>query len=106
MRDTYQIIWRVVQQIPRGRVATYGQVAMEAGFPGNARLVGYALHALPSGSPVPWQRVINKRGQLSFPKASQSFRRQMALLKKEGVLFVDGRVDLGRFGWFVNTIHR
>jgi methylated-DNA-protein-cysteine methyltransferase-like protein len=100
MRDTFQRIWKVVDQIPRGRVATYGQVAREAGFPGNARLVGYALHALPEQSKVPWQRVLNSRGEISFPKGSRSYLRQSRLLKKEKVVFKRGKTDLLRFGWF------
>ncbi len=100
MRDTFQRIWRVVGQIPKGRVATYGQVAKEAGFPGNARLVGYALHALHEGSDVPWQRVINSKGEISFPRQSRSFMRQRRLLRKEGVVFNRGKIDLGTFGWF------
>ncbi len=106
MRDTYQRIWRVVECIPKGRVSTYGQVAEEAGFPGNARLAGYALHALPPGSGVPWQRVINSRGQISFPKNSRSYTRQSRLLKQEGIRFVDGKVDLHKFGWFSNNRYR
>ncbi len=100
MRDTFERIWKAVEQIPKGRVASYGQIAREAGFPGNARLVGYALHALPKGSKVPWQRVINSRGEISFPRRSQSFLRQYKLLKKEGVIFVGGKTDLREFGWF------
>ncbi len=99
MKDTYQRIWRVVEKIPKGRVSTYGQVATEAGFPGQARLVGYALHALPPFSGVPWQRVINAQGRISFPKESRSFARQERLLKEEGIRFVAGRIDLHKFGW-------
>lgn len=100
MRDTFQRIWRIVQQIPQGRVATYGQVAVQAGLPGNARLVGYALHALPKNSGVPWQRVINSKAKISFPKTNRSFRRQLGLLKKEGIVFVGGKTDLEKFGYF------
>ncbi len=103
MRDTFQRIWKVVEEIPNGRVATYGQVAREAGFPGNARLVGYALHALPRGSKVPWQRVINSRGEISFPKKSKSFLRQSRLLRKEGIVFVNGKTDLRKYGWFADN---
>ena len=106
MRDTYQQIWRIVQQIPKGRVATYGEVAREAGFPGNARLVGYALHALPADSEVPWQRVINSKGEISFPRRSRSFQRQFRLLRNEGVVFVRGKADFGKFGWFGDTKKR
>ncbi len=97
------MIVHVVRQIPKGRVATYGEVAREAGFPGNARLVGYALHALPEGSRVPWQRVINARGEISFPRGSRSYRRQYGILRKEGIRFVRGRIDLNEFGWFAET---
>ncbi len=99
MRDTFQMILRVVRQIPKGCVATYGEIAREAGIPGNARLVGYALHGLRNGSGVPWQRVINARGEVSFPKGSPSFLRQVRLLRKEGIRFVRGKIDLQRFGW-------
>ena len=63
---TYSRIYAVVRRIPRGRVATYGQVAELAGLPGHARQVGYALHALPRGTTVPWHRVLNARGALSL----------------------------------------
>ena len=58
-------IYAVVRRIPRGTVATYGQVAERAGYPGHARQVGYALHALPPGTTVPWHRVINASGEVS-----------------------------------------
>ena len=100
-RDTrYQRFYDIVAMIPQGRVATYGQIAALAGLPGNARQVGYALHALPQGSDVPWQRVINAQGRVS-PRASpgwEGFQRQ--LLLEEGVVFkASGRIDLKRFGW-------
>ena len=102
MKSTsYERIWSVVRRIPAGRVATYGQVARTAGLGRAARLVGYALHALPErGHRVPWQRVINSQGRISqrrFPGADTVQRR---LLEREGVRF-DGRerIDLARFGW-------
>ncbi|HVT57190.1 MAG TPA: DNA alkylation repair protein [Thermoanaerobaculia bacterium] len=102
---TYHRIYAVVERIPAGRVATYGQVAALAGLAGQARQVGYALHALSDGSPVPWQRVINARGEVSprtesdaggpGPEIYQRF-----LLEEEGVMFgAAGRVDLGRYRW-------
>ena len=98
-RSTYELIWEIVRQIPRGKVATYGQVAAEAGLPGQARMVGYALHAL-SGTPgVPWHRVINASGEISFPKGSAAYRRQRRLLRNEGIVFSKESLDLGRFGW-------
>jgi alkylated DNA nucleotide flippase Atl1 len=60
----------VIREVPRGRVATYGQIALLCGLAGRARQVGYALHALPPGSPVPWQRVLNARGELSLAAAA------------------------------------
>ncbi len=97
--ETYARIYRVVRQIPRGKVATYGQVARLAGFPGHARLVGYALHSL-SESDVPWQRVINARGEISPRAVSGAEAGQRPLLEDEGVDFDSrGRVSLARFQW-------
>jgi len=93
-------IWRVVERIPAGRVATYGQVAELAGLPGAARQVGYAMAALPEGSTVPWQRVINARGEVSERRDFDGAPRQRLLLLEEGVVFdADGRIDLELFGW-------
>ncbi len=90
----------MIARIPAGRVATYGQIAALAGFPRHARQVGYALAALPeSRSDIPWQRVINVKGEVS-PRAHSSMHRfQQDLLEHEGVTFVNGRVDLKRFRW-------
>ena len=101
----WEPIYRVVRRIPRGLVATYGQVAALAGRPGHARQVGYALSALPAGSDVPWQRVINARGEVSerSPMAGPSGSRegyQRHLLEEEGVVFtLAGRIDLARHRW-------
>ena len=96
---TYEIIWETVRLIPKGYVASYGQVAVEAGMPGQARLVGYALHALPPSSGVPWHRVINAQGRISFPPGSSSYIRQKKLLQKEGIVVNGGGIDLKRYGW-------
>jgi len=101
MTSTYERIYAVVRRIPRGRVATYGQVAALAGLPGQARLVGYALHSLTSGTGVPWQRVINARGTVSA-RGTQSggALTQRMILQREGVAFDGaGRVSLDRFRW-------
>ena len=98
--DAYQRIYDVVRAIPAGRVATYGQVAAIAGLPGHARQVGYALHRLEDGSSVPWQRVINARGEVS-PRTSGGWEHfQRHLLEEEGVPFDErGRIDLARCRW-------
>lgn len=98
--SSYQRIYAVVARIPHGRVATYGQVAALAGIPGHARQVGYALHATPDDSDIPWHRVINAKGEVS-PRAEPGWEGfQRHLLEEEGVRFdARGRVDLRRFGW-------
>lgn len=98
--DTYHQIYEIVRRIPRGRVATYGQVAILAGIPGHARQVGYALNALPDGSRVPWQRVVNAKGRISLRAEPEYSRVQQAILEAEGVEFdVSGRLDLARYRW-------
>ncbi|MBC7896500.1 MAG: MGMT family protein [Cytophagaceae bacterium] len=88
----------VVSRIPRGRVATYGQVARLAGLPGQARLVGYALHALRAGTRVPWQRVVNAQGGISTPPGHDLVQR--GLLEREGIRFDQrGRIPLATFQW-------
>ncbi len=97
---SYSRIYAVVRRIPRGRVATYGQVAELAGLAGHARQVGYALHALPAGTTVPWHRVINARGTLSLRREAGAELTQRMLLEREGIRFdAGGRVDLARVRW-------
>jgi methylated-DNA-protein-cysteine methyltransferase related protein len=89
-----------VARIPRGRVATYGQVAALAGLPRHAREVGRVLGALPPGSQLPWQRVINAAGRPSPRGVLADERHQRLRLEGEGVEFDGrGRVELERFGW-------
>jgi methylated-DNA-protein-cysteine methyltransferase-like protein len=96
----WQRVFAIVRLIPRGRVATYGQVARLAGLGHNARQVGYALHVLPEHSLVPWHRVINARGEISLPPSGGGDITQRLMLEREGVKFdARGRVDLKRFGW-------
>ncbi|MHB1863448.1 MAG: MGMT family protein [Gemmatimonadaceae bacterium] len=94
-------IHAVVRKIPRGRVATYGQVARLAGLPGHARQVGYAMAALGHATLVPWHRVINVQGRVSPRRAGPGAGlRQRQLLEREGVRFDEaGRVSLERYGW-------
>ncbi len=95
-----EAIVAVVRRIPKGRVATYGQVAELAGIPRQPRQVGYALAALPDGSRVPWQRVVNARGEVS-PRANPGADDlQRRLLEAEGVVFdAHARIVLARFRW-------
>ena len=95
---TYERIYRAVRRIPRGRVSTYGDVAERAGLEGRARQVGYALHSLPSGSGVPWHRVVNAKGEISLRSGGDSHELQRMLLEAEGIEFDRrGRIDLKRY---------
>ena len=101
--DPYARIRSVVADIPRGHVATYGQVARLAGRPGHARQVGYALHNTPNHMALPWHRVINARGEISFPRGSSAYRRQRRRLEAEGIEFRGERVSLERYRWRPGT---
>ena len=94
-----EMILAAVRRIPRGRVCTYGNVAEVAGLPRRARLVGTVLRQMPAGRGLPWYRVINAGGRISFPVGSDAYARQRHKLEAEGVVFVGGRVDLRRYGW-------
>ncbi len=99
-KGRWERIYAVVRRIPRGRVATYGQVARLAGLKGHARQVGYALHALKGWKRVPWHRVVNARGAISLPPVSGADVTQRLRLEREGIKFrANGRIDLKRFGW-------
>jgi len=96
----YARIYAVVRRIPRGQVATYGQIAELAGLPGHARQVGYALHALPSGTAAPWHRVLNASGAVSLRAVPGAELTQRQLLEREGVAFdLRGRVRLSAVRW-------
>jgi methylated-DNA-protein-cysteine methyltransferase-like protein len=99
--SNYQRIYAVVRRVPRGKVATYGQIAELAGLGGHARQAGYAMAAVPASSTVPWHRVINAQGRVSMRSAGAgSTIVQQQLLEREGVVFDGGgRVSLARFRW-------
>ena len=98
--DRYSRIYAVIRRIPRGRVATYGQVARLAGLSGQARQVGYALHSMATDHPVPWHRVVNARGAISLRSEPGSDLIQRQLLEREGVIFNDAnRLELSRYQW-------
>ena len=98
--SAYDMIYAIVKHIPRGRVATYGQIANLANLGGHARQVGYALNALSANTRMPWHRVINAKGEISIRKDPQCEHRQRRLLEQEGVVFDErSRITLARFGW-------
>ena len=97
--SSYQRIYAVIRRVPKGRVATYGQIARIAGLPGHARQVGYALHALRASTTVPWQRIVNAAGAISLRRSGGALSQRL-LLEREGVAFdARGRISLARFGW-------
>jgi methylated-DNA-protein-cysteine methyltransferase-like protein len=92
-------IMRTIAAIPRGRVASYGEIAARAGLPRRARLVGRVLGDAGPAAKLPWQRVLGSDGRIAFPPGSKAFREQRSRLIEEGVVVHNGRVDLKRFGW-------
>jgi len=98
MNEKYARIYDVVRQIPSGCVATYGQIALLAGLPRQARMVGYALHNIPKNMELPWHRVVNAKGQISLSgEIGQNL--QQAKLEAEGIVFHNGKIDLKKFLW-------
>ena len=97
----FENVWRIVSRIPRGKVATYGQIATLLGNPRAARTVGWAMRALPEGSDVPWHRVINAQGRISTSLRQESdISVQRERLEAEGIVFEsNGRVDLNVYRW-------
>ena len=92
-------VWHVVNGIPRGHVLTYGEVARLAGMSRAARRVSQAMRRAPRGMNLPWHRVINAQGKISIPEDSPGHQRQKELLELEGVVFLNGKIDLQRFGY-------
>ena len=100
MSGIFEQVYRLVRQVPPGRVTSYGAIARLLGQPHAARTVGWALHSLPDGSDVPWHRVINSQGRISSSGREPGASLQRVLLEAEGVAFNDdGRVDWDQFGW-------
>lgn len=97
--DTFQKIYDVVRQIPKGKVATYGQVAELAGNRRWSRVVGYALHANPDPDNIPCYRVVNRFGEVSNAFAFGGGNRQMQLLLKDGIEFKNEKVVLEKYQW-------
>lgn len=95
----YPLIFAVVRRIPRGRVASYAQVAYAAGLPGRARMVGRALSDAGGQAKLPWHRVINAQGRIALPKSGEAHVEQRSRLIAEGVTFENDRVSFARYGW-------
>ncbi len=94
MMEQYERIYALVREIPQGRVTTYGQLGAMCGI-SDARIIGEAMNA---SHDVPWQRVINSRGEISIKGATGAHQRE--LLEQEGIEFdANGRIDFGRYGW-------
>ena len=98
-REWARQVWKVVGDIPPGHVLTYGDVARLSGMPRAARRVSQAMSWAPRSMKLPWHRVINAQGRISIPEDSPWHEKQKALLQEEGVVFLNGKVDLQRFGY-------
>lgn len=98
-REWARKVWKVVADIPSGHVLTYGDVARLSGLPRAARRVSQAMSWAPKKLKLPWHRVINAQGKISIPEDSPWHRRQKELLQDEGVVFLNGKVDLDRYGY-------
>ena len=92
-------VWQVVEDIPRGHVLTYGEVARLAGMSRAARRVAQAMRRAPRSRKLPWHRVVNAQGRISLPPDSPGHRQQKQRLEEEGVVFVKGSINLDRFGY-------
>ena len=98
--EFFQRVYEIVARIPRGQVATYGQIAAALDDPRQARTVGWALHSIPEWLDIPWHRVVNSSGGISTRHTSGGLNTQRKLLEDEGVVFSeDGRLDLERYRW-------
>ncbi len=100
MTEFSRAVMAYVKKIPKGKVASYGQIARLAGKPNGARGVGWILNSSAEAHDLPWQRVLNSKGKISFPKNSDEFKLQKSLLQREGIkFFEDHSIDLDKFGW-------
>lgn len=104
MDNTFDRIYNIVSQIPKGKVATYGMVATLAGNKRWSRVVGYALHNNPDQSRIPCHRVVNRDGKVAKAFVFGGENEQSRLLISEGVEVVDGTVDLKKYLWDIKVI--
>ena len=98
-KQEYRRIWNTIAAIPRGRVASYGQIGELAGFARGARLVARALRYAPAEMKLPWHRVLNAQGKIAIPANSPSHKEQARRLANEDVPLIGGRVDMSRYRW-------
>lgn len=96
---SFRRVWNVVEAIPAGCVASYGQVAELAGLNGGARRVGGALAKAPDRGSLPWHRILRADGKIALPAGSTGRQEQIRRLEHEGVTVVAGRVDMQKFQW-------
>ena len=92
-------LWSTIADIPPGSVASYGQVAEIAGIPRGARQTAYALRHAPAEMNLPWFRVVQVSGKLAFEPGSAAFKRQAGLLAEDGVVLLNGRIDMKKYRW-------
>ncbi|MEN3027191.1 MAG: MGMT family protein [Chlorobiota bacterium] len=98
-QDFYKRVYALVQQIPRGKVTTYGHIARALGIRAGARLVGWALYAARGSPEIPCHRIVNRRGELSGKMHFATPTLMRELLESEGVCVVNDRVDLRQHLW-------
>ena len=100
MQDEHkQRLFTLIGAIPKGKVAAYGQLANLAGLPRQARAVGRLLKELPKGSALPWYRVVNSQGKISFPCGSKKYIEQKEHLELEGIVFIKDKINMRIFQW-------
>ncbi|KAF7764589.1 methylated-DNA-protein-cysteine methyltransferase related protein [Pseudoalteromonas citrea] len=100
MQDEHkQRLFTLIGGIPAGKVAAYGQLADLAGLPRQARAVGRLLKELPKSSTLPWYRVVNSQGKISFPYGSQKYTEQKTRLQMEGVIFIKDKINMRVYQW-------
>jgi len=98
-KDYDQAILQTLASIPYGNVCTYGAIAKISGNNGKARYIGYILKNLPNASSIPWHRVINGQGKISFPAHSERYQQQTERLKAEGINVINGKISLKQYLW-------
>ena len=94
-QNTQERVWQIVNQIPEGKVASYGQIAKLAGIPSHSRLIARIMSGLPPNTRLPWHRVVNSLGRITNPAKD----RQQSRLEQEGVTLINGRARLKIYGW-------